>query len=133
MKLSKDYEKGVAEFDFGTIGKFEASLDEISDQSIKDKLALYGLTVKVTRAAAGKGGDTQEAYDACLRVWENLKKGIWGTKPQGMKDILKQQLLNEIKATEPELREPLIRAMAQSGMLARVGLTVEEAMQAAAE
>lgn len=76
MKKDYDVETGVATLAFTDGQVIEIKLDALKPKLIR-QAALHGILQKIGDAAAGKGSNPEEAYEACMGVFERLQGGEW--------------------------------------------------------
>lgn len=102
MKKETNDETGEVQLSFiGTGQTIKVALTDLND-AIMRRAALHGLAQKIGDAAAGKKGE--EAYEACLTVYERVMGGEW-SKPS-----------EKGEGTRPSMvLEAIVRAFTKSG------------------
>lgn len=126
FKLEKDYAEGVVRvLQHGEVVE-EVSIGDLPAE-IQERLAVYGLYVKLQRSTAGK--KPEEHSDAVLKTVEALRQGKWTVGTFGPRMSKKQAILQMIKETDPSIREQFVQALKVSGQLQRAGISDEEVQE----
>ena len=127
VKLEKDYGDAVVRvLENGDVVE-EVSIGDFPED-IQERLAIYGLYVKLQRSTAGKDPDTH--LEHISKTIDALKNGKWTVGTFGPRMGKKAAILNMIKETDPQLREQFVQALRVSGQLDKAGITEEELQEA---
>lgn len=76
MKKSYDVEAGTFTLAFTDGQTIAASIGDLKPDVVK-QAALHGLLQKIGDAAAGHGDNPEQAFEACMAVYERLQLGDW--------------------------------------------------------
>lgn len=118
-KLLQKTEKGVRLPDGS-----ELQISELPPE-IAEKLAIYGLYVKLQRSTAGVPQD--QRAEVIMKTAEALKNGRWSIGSGGSKGLnpLQRAILKEIRETPASMRQAFVEALRTAGTLERLGITDE--------
>ena len=125
MKSSKDYSAGLATFEWPDGYKVVFKMEGVNEE-IKGKLALYGASVKIARAAA-RAKNAEEAKKLIAQAAEALMKTEWAQKSAGFGAKSKKSIvLEEIMSTKKDIRGRFVDSLRNAGVFKRLRITDEE-------